>query len=392
LYRGSGSMTLARAVLIVALFGAAVATKEHTLTLPALLLLTDFFWGRGGLRRNGILYGLLALAGIWGAAVVWKLLRFADTAGFAMKDLPPATYFLTQCRVIWIYVRMFVLPFGLNADPEVALSRSPLDHGSIFGLAALVATVAAAWIYRKRWPLASFGVSVFLLLLAPTSSIFPIRDVMAERRLYLPFLGLALIVLEVLSRIRLREAAWACAGVAALCAALTYQRSQVWASPLALWEDTVAKSPHKYRPRFQLAYALYEENRCAEAAQSYETASRLGPPSYDLLIDWALALDCTGDAEQAVARLRQAAMFERTAHVYAEIGMVYGKRGRTQEALEALAEAEKINPRFMMTYVYRGNVYASLGDRAAAAREYQHALVVNPASEAARDALARVSR
>jgi tetratricopeptide (TPR) repeat protein len=85
-------------------------------------------------------------------------------------------------------------------------------------------------------------------------------------------------------------------------------------------------------------------------------------------------------------------MFERTAHVYAEIGMVYGKRGRTQEALEALAEAEKINPRFMMTYVYRGNVYASLGDRAAAAREYQHALSVNPSSQAARDALARVSR
>src|SRR5262249_23031489 len=149
----------------------------------------------------------------------------------------------------------------------VALSRSPLDHGAILGLAALVAVVTAAWIYRKRWPLASFGVFVFLPLLAPASSILPIRHVMAERRLYLPFLGLALVALEILRRIRLREAAWVCASIAALCAALTYQRSQVWASPLALWEDTVTKSPQKYRPRFQLAYALYEESRCAEAAE-----------------------------------------------------------------------------------------------------------------------------
>ena len=392
LYRRSDSTTLLRAVIIVALFGAAVSTKEHTLTLPALLLLTDFFWGRGGLRRNGVLYGLLALAGMGGAVVVWRVLRSADTAGFSVKNLPPATYFLTQYRVIWTYVRLFALPFGLNADPDVALSRSLLDHGAVFGLVALVAAVAAAWIYRKRWPLASFGVFVFLLLLAPTSSFIPIRDVMAERRLYLPFLGLALVGLEFLRRIRLRDAAWACAGIAALYAALTYQRSQVWASPLALWEDTVAKSPQKFRPRFQLAYALYEENRCPEAAQSYETASRLGPATYEMLVDWALALDCTGHAEDAVAKLRQAAMFERTAHVYAEIGMVYGKRGRTREALDALAEAEKINPNFMMTYLYRGNVYATLGDRAAAAREYQHALAVNPSSQAARDALARVSR
>ena len=48
-----------------------------------------------------------------------------------------------------------------------------------------MALVAAAWIYRKRWPLASFGVFVFLLLLAPTSSVIPIRDVLHERRMYL---------------------------------------------------------------------------------------------------------------------------------------------------------------------------------------------------------------
>jgi Tfp pilus assembly protein PilF len=392
IYRNSEAMTVWRALAIVALFGAAVATKEHTLTLPVLLVLTDYFWSRGGLRKNGILYGLLTLAAAGGAVVVWRVLRGANTAGFGMSDLPPLTYFFTQCRVIWTYVRMFVLPYGQNADPDVALSPGVLDHGAIFGLIALVAAVAAAWIYRKRWPLASFGVLIFILLLAPTSSVVPIRDVLAERRLYLPFLGLVLVCLEFLRRLRLRQAAWVCAAAVVLCAVFTYQRSQVWASPLALWEDTVAKSPQKIRPRFQLAYALYEENRCPEAVQSYETASRLGPSDDQLLIDWGLALDCAGRANDAIEKLRLAALIRNTAHIHALIGMVYGKRSRNPEALDELAEAEKLNPGFDMTYVYRGNVYESSGNRPQAAREYQRALAANPLNQAARDALARVSR
>jgi tetratricopeptide (TPR) repeat protein len=80
-----------------------------------------------------------------------------------------------------------------------------------------------------------------------------------------------------------------------------------------------------------------------------------------------------------------------TAHVHALIGMVYGKRSRNPEALDELAEAEKLNPGFDMTYVYRGNVYESSGNRPQAAREYQRALAANPLNQAARDALARVS-
>ncbi len=156
-YRRNDSTTFLRAVAIVALFGAAVATKEHTLTLPALFLLTDFFWNRGGIRKNAILYILLAASGVVGAIFVARVLRLADTAGFALQGLSPATYFFTQCRVLWTYVRMFVLPAGQNVDHDVLLSTGLLDHGAIFGLLALIAVTAAAWIYRKRFPLAAFA-------------------------------------------------------------------------------------------------------------------------------------------------------------------------------------------------------------------------------------------
>ena len=62
----------------------------------------------------------------------------------------------------------------------------------------------------------------------------------------------------------------ASAVVLGLCAVLTYERNQVWASPLSLWHDTAEKSPNKVRLRFQLAFAYYDLGRCAEAAVQYE--------------------------------------------------------------------------------------------------------------------------
>jgi len=392
LYRRTESITILRSLAIVALFAAAISTKEHTLTLAALLLMADYFWGLGGIRKNWPLYGILAIAGAWGAFVVGRVLKGASTAGFNVPGLTPTTYFFTQCRVIWTYVRLFFLPAGQNVDPDVAVSASLLDHGAIAGLLGLVALVVAAWIYRKRFPLAAFGVFMFILLLAPTSSFIPISDVQAERRLYLPFLGLVLICLEFLRRLKWSQMVGAGVAILAVCSVLTYQRSQVWASPIDLWKDAAAKSPKKWRPRFQLAYAYYDAGDFARASDAYEAASHLEPPGFNLLVDWALALDAQGKPQEALIKLQQASMLESSAHVQALIGMVYAKQSKWQEALAALERAEKIDPRFDVTYLYRGNIYEAAGDKASAAAQYQRAIALNPVNQAARDALARVSQ
>jgi tetratricopeptide (TPR) repeat protein len=90
--------------------------------------------------------------------------------------------------------------------------------------------------------------------------------------------------------------------------------------------------------------------------------------------------------------MQQASMIENSAHVQALIGMVYAKQSKWPEAFAALAQAEKIDPRFEMTYVYRGNIYEAVGDKASAAGQYQRALAINPSNSAAQDALARVSQ
>ncbi len=391
-YKPGQSITLARSLAIVALFGAALASKEHTLTLPALILMADYFWSRGGLKKNLPLYAIFTVAGAAGAVVVWRVIFASNTAGFHLREITPAIFFFTQCRVLWSYIRLFFLPVGQNIDPDVPLSHSIIEHGAILGLLALIALVAGAWIYRKKFPLASFGVFVFLLLIAPTSSFVPLTDVMAERRAYLPILGLLLVCCEFLRRLKFDQVVWTAAAAIAICCVLTYKRAEVWSTPLALWSDAVEKSPEKYRPRFQLAYAQFELQHCADSAKSYEVASHLGPIQPDLLVDWALSLDCAGQWQQALAKLQQALASLNTAAVHTQLAKVYAEHQHLPEASQQLDQAERLDPSFDVTYYYRGNIDAMNGDRAAAIREYQHALALNPQNQPARAALAQMSR
>jgi Flp pilus assembly protein TadD len=391
LYRGEDAMKLPRALASVALFGAAVVTKEHTAVFPVVVVLTDYFWRRGGLRKNAIFYALVAICGAAGAFMVVRVLRSAATAGFGIAGLTPLTYFFTQCRVVWSYVWLFFFPFGLNVDPEVPLSHGVIEHGAIFGLLAMATALGAAWVYRKRWPLASFGAVLFVVLIAPTSSFVPIFDPLAERRMYLPFLGLILIALELLRHLKLQYAIGIGAAVCLLFATLTYQRNEIWGNPIALWADTVAKSPHKLRPRSQLAYEYYNAGRCPDAAANYEAASKLEAPKFDLLINWAQALDCAGHNTEAVAVLKRAALLENGAYVHAVMGKVYAQMGQRDDALKELGLAEQYDPRFDITYLYRGIIEENSGDRAAAARDYRRAVNINPVNQPAREGLARVT-
>jgi protein O-mannosyl-transferase len=207
--------------------------------------------------------------------------------------------------------------------------------------------------------------------------------------LYLPFICLLLITVDLLRRWKTSRMAMAgvMAGVCAVAGSLTYQRSAVWNNALALWEDTSAKSPGNARARFQLAYAQWQSGQCAPAAANYERVSQMQSPDDRLLIDWAYALECAGKPDEAIARMREAIKVQPSAHAYAVMGMIYGKHGRAEEALEALNSAEKADPNFDMTYVYRGNVFASRGQMADAASEYRRALAINQNNPAAQQGL-----
>lgn len=397
-YRKAPAISFPEAAAVLALFAAAAVTKEHTIVLPAALLLTDLVWGEGSpwtrVRNNWRLYAPMIVLGLAGSVMVWRVLNQADTAGLKVQGLPWHHYFFTQWRVWWLYLRLFLFPADLNADYEYAISRSPLDHFALASLLAMLAAVAVAFHFRKRFPLAFYGLLLFLLLLAPTSSVIPIKDAAAERRLYLPFIGLLLIACDFLRRINLTVLPLAASLSALLLAfaVVSNTRAAVWSDTIRLWEDTVRKSPHNGRAHFQLALAYYQANRCPDAIPQYAEAARIGPIEHRLLLDWALAYDCAGQPADALAKLSQALVLKDDAHTNSLLGMVHAKQQRWDDALQWLDKAEQRDPNYDMTYLYRGGVYSGMGNFARAAAEYRRALALSPDNTVAQQALAQVTQ
>ena len=139
LYRRSTAISWGVVAALLALSLAALLTKEQTIALPALLLLTDYWWNPGfrfeGIRRNWRLYALLALGAVYAVTRYWPLIVSATTesAGFRMKDLTWYQYFFTQCRALFVYVWLFVFPANLTADWDFPISKTILDRGAVVG-------------------------------------------------------------------------------------------------------------------------------------------------------------------------------------------------------------------------------------------------------------------
>src|SRR5262249_17055839 len=117
--------------------------------------------------------------------------------------------------------------------------------------------------------------------------------------------------------------------------------------------------------------------------------SRLKEIDNEVLVDWALALDCANRYDEAIIKLRQALLFGETAHLRTQIGRVYMRQQKWQEALDELAIAERLDPNYDMTYLYRGNIFQIGGNRKAALNEFNRALTLNPQNQVARDAVAQ---
>jgi protein O-mannosyl-transferase len=398
LYRKQTTISIPVTIAVLALFGLAVSTKEYAVVLPALFLLTDFWFNPGfkfeGVKRNWKLYVPIAAGALLGGLAVLEVLRRSPSAGFQLKAFTWYQYLFTQFRSISAYFRLYFLPAGQTVDHDFPVSHTILEQGAIGYLIVLLALAAVAWKYRRELPLASYGYFGTLLLLAPTSSVVPIQDVMVEHRLYLPFICLLLITVDFLRRwkIGIGSLASVLSAVLLLCAILTFERNQLWGNPTALWQDAVNKAPAKLRPRSQLAYWQKASGQCAQASEQYAVAATLEKEDSALLIDWGLALDCAGKEDEALTKLQKAAQMDPNAHVYSQIGMIYGKQSKIEQSLDALATAEKLDARWEMTYVYRGNDYMATGHPEQAIVEYRKALSIDPANQGALDNMSAAQR
>ncbi len=309
----------------LALAVAAMLSKENAVTFPlAFALVEGVGFGRrhfGRLLRAGLLASPLFAAPVLWKLVAWRSRRGVDADSGTLQQLfdavfaqgldepalsGPLEYFLTQMLVLPRYLRLALLPVGLNVDHDVRIADG-IDAEVAGGILLLLTLLAAALWAVRRAPVAGIGLLWFFIAQSVESSFIPIHDLMMEHRMYLAMPGLSLIFGGALTQVwdRHRQLAMATAiATLGLLGGLTFARNQVWQSALSLWSDAAEKSPGKARVHINVGVAHHGRDELELAIAHYCRALAIDPKIAVARDNIEIALEQQGRLEEVLAVLR----------------------------------------------------------------------------------------
>jgi len=331
--------------LSVACFAAALAAKEECAAFPLLLALLCWFPGQARRRwPKWPLAAMLLLSLAAGLRVIYAAAATPGAQAGIRAGISPARYALAQGAVILRYLRLLAVPWVFTIDP--GLHIPPLWLGAL-AWAAILALAVFAW---RRGALWGLWLVAGLALLLPSSSVFPVADLAADRRMYLPLVAFAAAAALPLSRIRAAAVPFLIVGILLAGSLL---RARVWMDDAALWREALEHAPEDTRPRIQLARSV----PAPEALRLLDEARRMAP---------------------------------RDPAIAAEMGRTLMAAGNPAAALGEFGRALALDPRDADNYNNRGVALAALGQTDAARRDFQRALSISPGLTSAAENLRKM--
>jgi Tfp pilus assembly protein PilF len=306
-------------------------------------------------------------------------------------------YLATQMRVLWVYIRLFVLPIKQHLDYDMVISSGFFDGAVIAALLGHLSCLAIAIWAGKKHPFVLFGVAFYYLAHLVESSAIPIRDVVFEHRTYLPNFGLSIVLTYAYLRFadRIRSAKLFLAGLILLIAVLgcvTYTRNLVWSDAVTLWEDNVRKTPEKARPHNNLGLAYARMDRLDEAVNHFKRAIEISPRFADAYTNLGNTYMLQGKVEDAMKSFLSALEIDPAkAGAYNNIGLLYYELGVIDRAKVYIEKALEIEPDNLRSQINLGGILYLQQDFAGAEGHYLKALQLEPGNAEALHNLGLVS-
>ena len=291
-----------------AYFFAALA-KESAITFP-LIAMVEMALGEGGIqkvRESWRRFACLAATGIG-----YLSLRLYVLGGLGIPrggqylngTLTLSQRWMTSGRVFLQYFRLLLAPIRVTGDYD--FNSIPLagvgDWDAWLGLVLVVACIVIAAVLAKKRAAITLGILFFFITLLPVSNwIMPIALLMAERFLYTPVFGFALlagIAWAAISQDNVRRLI--AAGVVTAAAILCIGHNYIWQDTLTFHKNAVQTIPNNARARLGYGFALLRLNKADEAKAEFEAGLRIMPWSAPLVAGLARTMaQIDGGCDQA---------------------------------------------------------------------------------------------
>ena len=365
-------------VLSAMLLGAGLLCKSSVVTLPAALLIVQ--WWRHGRVSAGDLLRVAPLFAV--AALVTAL----DLSLYLNRVLHSFDYSLVERvlvagRALWFYPVKILWPADLAVVYPLWDVRVS-DPGAWAYPAAAVALAAALWCLRRRigrGPLA--GALFYAVTVSPMLGIVPFSymalSFVADRFQYLAGIGVTAVVIGAAAgglAGAVGSAGWLPASaavpvlarglaVAVLLAlgTLTWGQASLYRDDLTFFAHFVERNPTESTAQARVAEGLYKEGRHEEALAPLRKALELEPESAEWHRGVGVLLNKLKRHEEALGLLRKAVELDpRWVHAHAELGAVLDDMGRPEEALAPLRKALELEPESAERHVRVGVVLDKL--------------------------------
>jgi protein O-mannosyl-transferase len=296
-------------------------------------------------------------------AAAFFLLRWSILGKIALP-VEDATGFgnalLTAPAIFVFYLKQMFFPLGLAENYPL---RPVAEAGSANFVVPLIISIALGaglrFACRKSF-VRKIGAAFLVLPLLPVlnAAAFPFDQIVHDRYLYLPLLGLLMIVFSLLEEITVRKSAQRSAalilGFAILCAIplsiQTFRYNQVWQNNLALWEYNSKIDPAAVSTFSNYGAELSGAGRYPEAVEAFgrSLANRPNAPAFLGRARARLALkrfdEAIGDL-QAVTKMPPESLNAYTLYQsYEALALAFSQAGEPLKAVEALREARNRLP------------------------------------------------
>lgn len=282
--------------LSLAMYVLALMSKEIAIIIPALIFISDFFFKpmeeemsfKERLKKIiKIIWPFLVLAGFY-ILLRATVLNFQNTFNFYNQESNAfASHFyirfFTFFRVLIVYLGLFFWPHNLHMERSVEIATSFFSLDVILGGLLFAGLLILAFTQFKRLPILSFGILWFFIGLAPTSNILvPINNTLYEHWLYLPLIGIFLILFWlgiVIAREFRYQKIFLIIPLIFLVflGYVTINRNHEWRDPITFYKQILKYTPNSYRVINNLGKTYAEAGDYQKAEIMYKKAINLDP-------------------------------------------------------------------------------------------------------------------
>lgn len=319
----------------VFMFIIAIFAKETSLILPVLLLLYEFYiWGIDKFFRK-VRVIILRLAPFLGLVIIYLVIRFTLLTQIT-KFIPTTSVGLgaramTFLTTIPVYIRLLFIPMDLHMERSIPIPSSVFEPRVLIALGVLffaIVCIVRTYRFSREIP---FGLVWFFVALVPVSNIItPLNAVMAEHWLYLPSIGIFMVIGIGVSKLLLKAANTKrviiiITAYLIFLSTLTILRNVEWGNAILFYKNAIRYSPDSYRLHYNLGVTYMSKNLYQEAISEFNNA---------IVID-AIRMESSKLPAMLNLSLPDA---------HYNIGIAYANQGLLEKAIEEWQKALEINP------------------------------------------------